>query len=91
MLITKKIVADITVSPAAITIPTTLAHIGTAIPRTVTSQLKDTLRICTNAINANMTAAILVNQRFKNEIFAMLGKRVERLRQRLRQRASQSG
>jgi putative transposase len=33
----------------------------------------------------------LGNQRFKDEISAMLGRRVERLRQRLRQRASQSG
>ena len=33
----------------------------------------------------------LGNQRFKDEISAMLGTGVERLRQRLRQRASQSG
>jgi len=33
----------------------------------------------------------LGNQRFKDEISALLGRRVERLRQRLRQRASQSG
>ena len=33
----------------------------------------------------------LGNPRFKDEISAMLGRRVERLRQRLRQRASQSG
>ena len=33
----------------------------------------------------------LGNQRFKDDLAAMLGRRVERLRQRLRQRASQSG
>src|SRR3990170_6823042 len=36
---------SITASPAAITRPATLAHIGTAIPLTVTSQPKNTLRI----------------------------------------------
>ena len=52
---------SITASPAAITIPATLAHIGTTIPLTVTSQPKDNLRICINAITAKMAAAMVVN------------------------------
>ena len=63
--------------------------VGRGIPRLFKVELdEEDLKEIRSAANGGFA---LGNQRSKDEIYAMLGRRVERLRQRLRQRALQSG